>query len=169
MKIIEGMKRLRLIEKKMDQNKLHITQYASTLSTERPFFGSDDAQRKEVASLIQSNNDLMTEYLKIKKQIEQTNLDVGVNIMGKAYTLSDLLIIKRKLAEQMTTTYESLNTNYADTKIRSAGLTPEGKRPEIVRMYDEKQKNEELNFWMELSSQIESKLEVVNAITDLVE
>ncbi len=97
MKIIEGMKRLRVIEKRMESQQRAITEYSSKLSTEMPRFQTKEDQAKEVASLIQSNNDLCAEYLKTKRSIEYTNLKVTVELQGKPYCISDLLVIKRKL------------------------------------------------------------------------
>ena len=71
------------------------------------YFTKED-QAKEVASLIQSNNDLCAEYLRIKRSIEYTNLKVSVELQGKAYSISDLLVVKRKLADRMVATVSSV-------------------------------------------------------------
>ena len=78
MKIIEALKKLKVIEKRMEKNKSQITQYASMISTERPIFDTEEKQRKEVSSLIQANIDLMKEYLDLKGKIEKNNITVKV-------------------------------------------------------------------------------------------
>jgi hypothetical protein len=169
MKIIEGMKELKLIEKKINDNTGKIMTYSSTVSTERPFFENEKDQRKEVESLIQANTDLVMRYLKIKRMIEQTNLAVTAEFDGVKYSLADLLVLKRRLGDTLIRTYNALSTNYADTRIRNAPAEIDGKKAQVIRLYDENKKNENLSKLMEFTSNIDARLEVINATTDLVE
>jgi len=50
--IIEGMKRLRVIKKRMANNIEGVNKYAAIVSNERPMFGSEDEQKKEVKQII---------------------------------------------------------------------------------------------------------------------
>jgi hypothetical protein len=168
MKIIEGMKRLGVIEKRMDSHRSTITEYSSKLSTEIPRFKTKEAQAREVASLVQSNNDLCAEYLRIKRSIEYTNLKVSVELQGKSYSISDLLVIKRKLSAMMVSTYRALNDSMAQNRLRN---TPrfEGESPKVEILYDERTKLENIRKWQDLEDAIDSRLEVINATTDLIE
>ena len=168
MKIIEGMKRLRVIEKRMESQRNAVTEYASKLSTEMPRFQTKDDQAKEVASLIQSNNDLCAEYLRIKRSIEYTNLKVTVELQGKAYSISDLLVIKRKLADRMVATYRALNDTVARDRLRNAPKF-DGETPKVEILYDERTKLDNIRKWQDLADTIDSRLEVINATTDLIE
>lgn len=169
MKIIEAMKKIKLIEKKIDDNVRKIEQYSSSVSTERPFFGDEKSQQKEVESLVQANTDLVKEYLKIKRQIETTNLAVTAEFGGQSYTLSDLLVLRRRLGKKLLETYEAMNTRYADQRIKFAPADADGKKAQVIRLYDERKKNENLQMLMEFMSNIDARLEVVNCTTDLVE
>lgn len=169
MKIIEALKELKLIEKKMESNIRNINQYASAVSTERPFFGDEESQKKEVSSLVQSNEDLVTRYLELKRKIEMTNLLVTAEFEGKKYALSDLLTLQRRLGEYRMRTYNALNTNYADTRIKVAPPELDGKKAQVIRLYDERKKNESLASIMDLQSNISARLEVINATTDITE
>ncbi|HPR91019.1 MAG TPA: hypothetical protein PLD93_06270 [Synergistaceae bacterium] len=168
MKIIEGMKRLRVIEKLMESQRNAVTEYASKLSTEMPRFQTKEDQAKEVASLIQSNNDLCAEYLRIKRSIEYTNLKVSVELQGKAYSISDLLVVKRKLADRMVATYRALNDNGAQSRLRNAPKF-DGETPKVEVLYDERTKLDNIRKWQDLADIIDSRLEVINATTDLIE
>lgn len=163
MKIIEGMKELKTIERRMAKNSEKITEYASSLDSERLIFESEKEQRKEVASLVQANEDLMVHYLELKAAIERTNLGTDVDIEGKVYTIASLLVIQRRMAQFMNNTYRALN----DSKGRalSRGRNDASK---VVTFYDEKAKNEGLEHWENLYERANSRLEVVNATTDLV-
>jgi hypothetical protein len=68
--ITEGLKKLKLIEKRMQKNCAEIVKYSSLLSNEKPIFETEIKQRDEVNKLIQSNNDLEKEYCKIKSMID---------------------------------------------------------------------------------------------------
>lgn len=168
MKIIEGMKRLRVIEKRMEQQQNLITEYASKLTTEMPRFQSKDEQAAQVASLVQSNADLFDEYLRIKRAIEYTNLNVTVEMQGRTYTISDLLVIKRKMGSRMVKTYQALNDSTAQYRHKH---TPkyEGESPRVEILYSEKDKLDNIRKWQDLTSMIDSRLEVINATTDLME
>ena len=168
MKIIEGMKRLRVIEKRMESQRNAVTEYASKLSTEMPRFQTKEDQAKEVASLIQSNNDLCAEYLRIKRSIEYTNLKVTVELQGKAYSISDLLVVKRKLADRMVATYRALNDTAARDRLRNAPKF-DGETPKVEILYDERTKLDNIRKWQDLADIIDSRLEVINATTDLIE
>lgn len=169
MTVTEAMKRLRIIEKRMQANCVSISTYSSSVSTEKPLFETETIQKKEVAGLIQANGDLLNEYLYLKKRVEETNLRTTVEIGGVSYIISDLLVIKRKLAQTMVRTYRALNDEQGERRKSSTGIGPDGASPHVVRFYDEKVKNEGLRKWQDLLDNIESRLETINALTDLVE
>jgi len=170
MMVIEAMKRLRIIEKRMANNAEAIQRYASMVSTEKPYFDNEDKQKSEIKSLIQSNQDLVEEYLTLKKRIEYSNLFTNVEIGGRQYSISELLVIKRRLAQKMLHTYNSLNTMEGDTRVRSTRLSPSqsGQTPQVVRYYREEDKIKGLQKWQDLYDNIESRLEVINATTPLM-
>lgn len=167
MKIIEGLKKLKIILKKMDHNNRQITEYASKLSTEKPIFGSEQEQIKEVQSLVQSNMDLATEYLKIKKNIDYTNLTKTITICGQTKTVADFLILKRTIGRPIINTYKSLNDSSAATKQRLA--TTGDNKPIVERMFSEKEKNDALRANQDILDEIDGKLEIFNATEDLAE
>ena len=170
MMIIEGMKKLRLIEKKMDANAQAVQRYASMLSSDKPLFDNEDKQKQEVKKLIQSNTDLMKEYLELKKRVEFSNLNTKVEMGGITYSISDLLVIKRTLAQKMINTYNSLNENEGNSRKRMYGGQTDlsGNKPTVVRFYREEDRNEGLNKWGDLYDNIEARLEVINAMNPLM-
>jgi len=168
MKIVEGLKKVKVLEKRIASNAQDITKYASVLSTEKPAFGTEAEQMSEVKKLIQSSEDLATEYLKLKTQIEKTNLAVSATINGKTHTLAEFLIIKRKLARTMQGVYQALNTTAAENRTHTARFSPDQK-VDIVRLYDESERNTKLREWQELYEEVDSRLEVINATEDLID
>jgi hypothetical protein len=169
MKLIEGMKQLKVIEKKILHNSQRIQEYAAIVSTERPIFGTEDAQRKQVNELIQSNTDLAKEYLALKKRVDLTNIQTMVTIGKETFSISDLLQIKRTVATLMRSTYTALNDNVAASRLMSVrGQPTNEKTPHVDRMYDEQAKFAGLQYWQGLQDEIEVRIEVINATTELV-
>lgn len=172
MKLIEGMKKLKLIEKRIARNITQITQYASSVSVEKPVFGNDTEQKKKVEELVQANKDLTLEYMHLKKRVDMTNLTTVVTIGKDTYTIADLLILRRGLSKLIVQTYQALNTGYGDARLNSIGrnvaLQPGEKPPYVVRFYDETRKFESLQECQSRDDEIEQRLEVINATTELV-
>lgn len=169
MKIVEALKRLRVIEKRIVSNQEEIGKYASSPSTERPVFGSDEEQKAAVNALIQSSKDLWAEYMSLKQRVDKTNLNVKVDINGEEYTISELLMIKRKGAPLMVKVYQALNDNKTKLKVDRMTAGPDGKRPFTVRYYNETDRNEGIRKWDDLYHTIDSRLEIINATTELLD
>jgi hypothetical protein len=169
MTITEGLKRLKLISKRMTKNCAEINKYASLLSNEKPFFESEDAQKREVASLIQANIDLEKEYCKIKAMVDYTNLITMVQIDDDSRSIHGWLNVVRKTGRHLIDTFNSLSTQSAMS--RMARYMRDGdKSPHAVRLYDENEKRTGQRKWEDLTNgEIEGRLEVVNATTKLVE
>lgn len=168
MKVIEGMKELKLIEKKIADNATLIREYCGRLSNEMPRLGSDEEQKKKVAELIQSSEDLIQRYLKIKRDIEYTNIMTSVEHNGKKITISDLLVMKRKLIAISELTYRALDLTKVEDMVRKANST-RANDITVVKFFDENRKNEELSRLMDMKYNLDSRLEVVNAQTELME
>ena len=166
MKLVEAMKKLQIITKRMDSNTKDINRYSSIMSNERPEFGSEEEQKKEVAGLVQANKDLMEQYLTLKKQIERTNLETEVDVDGETRTISEWLVIRRKMAKMMEATYIALNDNTARGRM---AYNSGDKMPQVVKMFDEKVRLEGLNKWQTMADEIDGRLQVINGLTDIVE
>ena len=168
MKIIEALKELRLIEKKITRNQEYIERYSSLVSTEAPIFNTLDVQRAKVASLIQENLDLARRKLDLKTRIAFTNLRTYVSMSGERWSLQNLLDLQRGTLQSIRDTYDSLSDRSAQGRLRGA-MTIEGKAPQVVRLYDENAKLTQLDHWDTLKEEISSRLEVINAVTDLLD
>jgi hypothetical protein len=167
MKLIEGMKQLKIIEKKIDHNTRRITEYAALPSTLKPQFGTDDEQRKQVQSLIQSNIDLASEYMNIKQRVDLTNLKTEVRIGTQIYTISAMLMIKRNMGVLMMSTYLALSDKTAELAVsqnRSKEVPIH-----VERYYNETDKHNGIQRWQSLLDEIEIRLETINATVDLVD
>ena len=171
MTITEALKRLKLLEKRMNKNCEEIERYSSLLSNEKPFFDTEQKQRAEVQSLIQSNMDLEKEYCEIKARIDYTNLMTMVQIGDDRRSIHGWLIVLRKTGRTLISTYSSLSTKQAlSSQSRYASRDKDSPSPMVVRLYDENEKRNGERKWEDLTSgrTIEGRLEVINATTELL-
>lgn len=169
MMIIQGMKTLGIIEDKMVTNTKDIQRYASQVSTERPLFETEDKQKKTIRELTQSNVDLTKRYLSLKTRVEYSNLMTTVEMGGQAYSISELLVIQRKLAVMMLGTYNALNDMEGQGRLRVMSQPQSGETPHVVRFYREEDKREQQQVWQDLIDNITSRLEVINATSPLLD
>lgn len=169
MKIVEALKTQKRIEDRINRNNKQITQYSSKLNTEKSYFENEEIQKKEVESLIQSSHDLVNRYLWLKRCIDHTNLNTFIVIDGNKYCITDLLNMKRKTIEYILSSYKALNDNLAQNRLISMRQNADAKTIQIERLYDERFKNEKIAYWQDLYDNIDSRLEVINATTDLIE
>ena len=169
MMIVEGMKTLGIIEKKMNNNTRDIQRYASMVSTERPLFETEDKQKRAIKELTQSNVDLMKRYLDLKTRVEYSNLMTTVEMGGNPYSISELLVIQRKLAAMMLATYNALNDTEGQTRLRMTSQPQTGEAPHVVRFFREEDKRDQQRVWQDLIDNIITRLEVINATTPLLD
>ena len=168
--ITEGLKRLKLLQKRMVRNCEDIERYSSLLSNEKPAFDTEGKQRAEVASLIQANIDLEKEYCKLKAMIDYTNLVTIVQIDDEIRTVHSWLTLLRATGKNLINTYRSLSTKEAHTRLVRFASNKENS-PTITQLYDENEKRTGLRKWEDLTSGkiIEGRLEVINATTKLLD
>ncbi len=176
MKIIEALKEIPLIEKKINSNCQLITQYASYCSKTGPSFKDKAEQEKELKSLIQSNVDLAKRQLGLKRILAKTNATLTMKINDLELTIVEWLEYKKKAGELMKKTYLALSLvngsnqlgQYTNTNQR--GLTAEMLENAMVeRCFDEKAKNTAVAIFQDTLDKISGQLEIFNATTDLVE
>jgi len=169
MTITEGLKKLRLLDKRMGKNCEEIEKYSSLLSNEKPIFDTEAKQKEEVRKLIQANTDLEVEYCSIKSKIDYTNLVTYVQIDDENRTIHSWLTVLRKTGGLLIKTYKSLSTQ----EVSRNQMRYQGKdqlAPTVIRLYDENDKRAGQRKWEDLTAgkTIEGRLEVVNATTQLL-
>jgi len=170
-KIIEGLKRLRVLEKRCHDTATDIQEYASVVSTEIPRFETKEKQTAKVASLVQSVESMEREMRGLKLQIDRTNMSVKVTIQGKEYSLADLLYIRRKTKNLVSLAYNALNLHEAESRMSRLSMRAREneKTPTAMAMFNEDDKRKKQRAWQDLLDEIESRLEVINATTNMVD
>lgn len=174
MKIIEALKELPLIDKKILRNTELIQKYSSEMIAGENYqyvFGSADKQREEVKSLLQSTDDLIARKAKIRRALAITNANVSVTIHGVTRTISEWIEYRQKGIDLQIKALGACNLTNANQQVAAQRgrieIAEGGIRFE--RFFDEKANNEATAKLLDIQAAIDPQLEIVNATTDLKE
>jgi len=170
MKIIEALKELPLIKKKIDKNIQLITEYSSYVTGLSLAFETEDKQKETVQSLIQSNKDLARRFETLTNGLSKTNSSVMIEIEGTKKTIREWITFRNVTSMQLKTTYSALSNLAADKILReSQGKINLENGIQVKRLYKEEDKLFNLNAIQAMVDKIDATLEIVNVNTDLQE
>lgn len=169
MKIIEGLKKIQSLQKKAEDLRDKMGVYCAHLNIETPTYPDQKGQVKE---WMQAHGDILKEILGLRVAIQTTNLatEVIIEIGGKAvkHNIAEWIHIRRDLAGLQ----EKALRKLTDKNLKE-GFTEntQGEKIEIriVRCYDPQDKDKNIDIFSNEPSLIDAKLEVTNAVTDLLE
>lgn len=170
MKIIEGMKRVKINKVKITDLQNKIGQVSAHISVETPLYG--DETRDLVRGWIQTCQDLTQDNVTLLTAIAKTNLATAVTIQlgGKSVSksIAEWIWRRREYAAIDLATWSKLtDRNLKEGQIAtSTGVPIDAK---IIRNFDPKVRDEMMGVFKSEPGEIDSALEVVNAVTDLLE
>lgn len=170
MKIIEAMKRVKANKEKIADLQKQIGQFCANLNFKSPTYGTETANK--VSEWLQACDDVSKQNSKLLVAIQRTNLATPVTI-----TLGDSNITKsiaewvwrrREYAAIDLKTWMALtDRNLKEgTGMNSSGTPVDIK---IVRHYDPVKRDRMVAMYKSEAHEINSALEVINAVTDLIE
>jgi hypothetical protein len=169
-KIIEAMKRVKANKDKITDLQAMIAKYCVALNFETPTYGSETTSK--VSEWLQSCNDLAQDNAKLLVSIARTNLatTVPISLGDKTVTksIAEWVWRRREYAEIDLRTWQMLtdrNLKEGITK-NSQGETTEVK---IVRYFDPVARDNMVAMFKAEPHAIDASLEVINAVTDLIE
>jgi hypothetical protein len=172
MKIIEGLKQIKDLKRKADDLKALIRDNCVLSSLDTPKYGDVAGQTKQVAEWIQAHRDIINEIMRLRIAIQRTNLvtEVIVELGGKKVSKSIAAWIHRRrdLAKEDLAAWDHLT----DRGIKEGmGKSPSGEemKVSIVRFYEPAMRDRMKDMLSSEPSLIDAKLEITNAITDLIE
>jgi len=169
MKIIEGMKQIKDLTRKAEDLRKKVQKHHATTTLDNPEYG--DAQQTRINGWIQAHSDILKEIRQLRYRIQMTNcsVDVSIELGGKTVTMSiaewihrrrDLAAMEKSMWDQLT------DRNLQDGAFKNqAGDLVEVK---VVRHYNPDQRDEMRELFASEPMAIDARLEVVNAVTDLV-
>lgn len=169
MKIIEAMKRLKHLHEKAADLRAKVAQYCSDLDYETPVYPDQKAQ---VSEWMQSHTDTLQEIARLRVALQRTNLATSVTIeLGGAQvskTIAEWIHRRKDLAKLDLEIWSKLgDRNLREGTMNTSTATPV--QVKIRRYFDPKLRDGKMDLYRQEPSVIDSTLEVVNAVTDLIE
>ncbi len=172
MKIIEGMKKIKTLTEKAADLRKKIQTFCADLDFETPTYGTPEDQRSTVSGWLQAHSDVLKEILHLRVSIQRTNILTPVTIMfgdrSVTKSIAEWIHRRRDLAALEMSSWQMLTDR--GLKEGVANTTAGGvKEVRIRRYYDPKLRDAALDLYRSEPATIDSSLEVVNAVTDLIE
>ncbi len=170
MKIIEAMKRVKINKEKIADLQNKIAGVSANLSIETPVYGTETSEK--IKEWLQACNDLAQDNVNLLVAIARTNLktQVPITIGEKTVTksIAEWIWRRREYAAMDLNTWSKLSDrNLKEGMVQSStGIPMEVK---IVRHYDPSTRDKMVSMFRAEPHEIDSALEVVNAVTDLID
>lgn len=169
MELIEALKQIKDLEKKADDLCEKVAKNSAHLNIETPTYAD---QKKQVKQWIQAHTDILKEILRLRIAIQKTNLatDVTIELAGKAVTksIAEWIHRRRDLAIDEAKMWRGLT----DRQLKEGTMkqsTDQLVEVKIIRCYEPEERDQKISDLESEPTIIDSKLETVNAVTDLVE
>lgn len=170
MKLIEAMKQLKDLARKAEDIRTKIQVNSSHLNVETPVYG--DRQQDQVREWLQAHEDIVKKMSSLRLDIQRTNLQtmVPIEIGGRTVTksIAEWIHRRRDLSKLDQTAWSMLT----DKGLREGQMKDSMGAimdVSIVRNFDPKERDDKLELYRSEPMTIDATLEVVNAVTDVVE
>ena len=169
MKIIEAMKRIKQLQEKTADLRQKVAQYCADVDFETPAYPD---QKGQIDEWLQSHSDTIQEIARLRTSIQRTNLSTSVTIElgGKQVTKSIAEWIHRR--KDLAKFDFDLWSKLGDRNLKEGVMqstTGGNIQVKIRRYFDPKKRDEMMALYKSEPSIVDGHLEVVNAVTDLVE
>ena len=170
--ITDALKKIKLNEKIVTQNNVLLVRMTAEFDDGR--FSTVDDQKRAIKSLVQENTDRLKYNSRLKAQIAYTNMNTRVNLNTDLFGQSNMTITemlyykdKGKGCDLMIATFNCLN-NYSPPN-KYAMLNNNTVEPKRHVFFDEKERLDKLRKWQEIQSNLDGRLETINATTYLLD
>lgn len=173
MKIIEGLKKEKDLIRKFEDLKKKIGLHSAHLSNETPVY---EKQTEQVSGWVQSCKDIIKDLEILRVRIYKTNLNtkVGIEFQEGEKTF----IVEKTIAEwihrrkTLSSLEKSIYSRLTDKHLKEGHFLDSNNQKvevKIVRCYNPSERDKKLELYSSEPISIDSRLEVVNATTDLLD
>lgn len=155
MTILQGLKKIKHLDRKVKRNQDRIARWCSYLSDEDPMYDANGIQK-----LIQATYDLITERNNIRHALHRTNILVKPEFQWKEMSLDELIILRTLTLPSKIATMKLLRRqekNYLHDK----GV-------KVVIQYDPGRRDKEIDSMENLMDELDSLLDEMNIKTELI-
>lgn len=171
MKLIEALKKIKELQRKADDIAEKIGKYCVDYDCETPVYPD---QRKQIEQWLQAHGDIVKEILHLRVSIQRTNLVTNVTMeLGNTFvtkTIAEWIHRRKDLASLQEKAWHKLTDKglQPESKVKLTPTTPE-QIVRIRRYFDPQERDTKIELYRNEPAIIDRTLEVVNAVTDLIE
>lgn len=174
MKIVEALKRVKANKDKIVDLQGMISKNSARLSHETPAYARDghDNTPAKITEWAQACDDLTQENIRLLVAISRTNLatNVAIQVADKTVhkSIAEWIWRRREYAAVDLKTWQGMtDRNLKEgVMVASTGVNMEVK---LVRAYDPERRDKKVAEYKGEAAEIDATLEVINAVTDLIE
>jgi hypothetical protein len=169
MKIIEAMKKVKELEEKARDLREKIQKFCVYLSFETPTY---ENQKEKVEGWLQAHSDVVKEISRLRAAIQKTNVSTEVTIqLGEAAVTKTITewIYRRAQGALLEKKAWSVLTDRDLKEGVVTNTSGEQVNVKLIRCYDPNERDKRKELYTSEPHIIDGRLEVINAITDLIE
>ena len=171
MKIIEALKKFKLMERKLDDLTAKVRGNVAMMDYQESQYKDP---KKQLQSWIDCHKDTLDEYSRLQIAINRTNLETKVSVElrpGKVVvkTIAEWLLRRRKLNQWEVHMWKQIRDTLMPTPVKDMGKDGEPRIAQVIRFYDVEERDAKVLELNEECTRIDGALEIVNAVTDLIE
>ncbi len=157
--ILQVLKRIKHLDRKIEKNQMRIKKWASFVSPE------DDPPQYDTSKLIQSVNDMIVEVSKLKHSLHLLNATHKVYYKGNEMTIDELLLLRtvtipKFIATQKLLTKKSLINVYGGKQYEE--------HSKIVMQYDPKKRDLKIDQLEDELLNIDNLLDEINTTQKVI-
>jgi len=155
MTILQGLKKIKHLDRKIEKSRERISRWCSYLSDEEPMYNADGVRK-----LLQSTMDLITERNIIRHAIHKTNILVQADFQGKKVTVDELIIMTTLTIPAEIATLKLLR--------RKEKQYHHNKEAKVVLQYDPHERDKEIDKLEDTLDTLNVLLDNINITTELI-
>lgn len=169
MKIIEALKKIKDLQKKADDLRSKLKSHSAHMDFETPPYQN---QKEQVSQWLQAHSDILKEILRLRIAIMKTNLSttIDIDLGGKTVskTIAEWIYRRRDLAAAEKLAWQGLTDRGLKEGLaqNSMGINVQVK---IIRCYEPAARDLAIAALDSEPTTIDGKLEIANAVTELLE
>lgn len=171
MKIIEALKKIKDLQRKASDIQEKVSKYCADLDCETPTYPD---QKRQISEWIQAYSDIVKEIAHLRLSVQKTNVTTLVTIeLGNKQvtkTITEWIYRRIDLAKMDESIWRALSDRGLK-ETHSFQLTPGSPQGIVKRRlyYDPSERDQKLELYRSEGSKVDSTLEIINAVTDLIE
>lgn len=163
MKIIEGLKKIKQLDRKIEKNNERIKKWCSFLQHPGDAPATYDAD--DIRKMMQQSADWAAEKARIRHALHRTNIETSVEFDGKIYSIDEMLCLQNITLPQKLNQLKLLRREEKGGSWRAK----DDKDAKVIMQYDPKERDQAIADIEDALVRLDETLDSVNMNTDLVE